>query len=60
MLNLAVRSGMRELSVRSLLHRAALGDEASGAAARLIACEIDHPALPTLRVTACPVSSRVR
>ncbi|NUY35765.1 SARP family transcriptional regulator [Paraburkholderia sp. JPY303] len=60
MLNLAVRSGMRELSVRSLLHRAALGDEASGAAARLIACEIDNPALPTLADTARPARSLFR
>ena len=43
--NLAARSGMRELTVRSHLHRAALGDSASGAAARLLACEIDNPAL---------------
>jgi DNA-binding SARP family transcriptional activator len=45
MQNLAARSGMRELSVRAHLHRAALGDEASGVAARLLACEIDNPAL---------------
>ena len=45
MQSLAARSGMRELTVRSHLHRAALGDSASGAAARLLACEIDNPAL---------------
>ena len=45
MQSLAARSGMRELTVRSQLHRAALGDSASGAAARLLACEIDNPAL---------------
>jgi hypothetical protein len=45
---LAARSGMRELTVRSHLHRAALGDSASGAAARLLACEIDNPALHAL------------
>ena len=45
MQSLAARSGMRELTVRSHLHRAALGDGASGAAARLLACEIDNPAL---------------
>jgi DNA-binding SARP family transcriptional activator len=45
---LAARSGMRELTVRSYLHRAALGDGASGAAARLLACEIDNPVLSTL------------
>jgi DNA-binding SARP family transcriptional activator len=43
--SLAARSGMRELTVRSYLHRAALGDSASGAAARLLADEIDNPAL---------------
>jgi hypothetical protein len=43
--SLAARSGMRELTVRSLLHRAALGDKASGAVARLLASEIDNPAL---------------
>ena len=45
MQSLAARSGMRELTVRSHLHRAALGDRASGAAARLLASEIDNPAL---------------
>jgi DNA-binding SARP family transcriptional activator len=45
---LAARSGMRELTVRSHLHRAALGDGASGAAARLLAREIDNPALHVL------------
>lgn len=42
---LAARSGMREFSVRSHLHRAYLGDSASGAAARLLACEITNPIL---------------
>jgi tetratricopeptide (TPR) repeat protein len=45
--DLAARSGMRELTVRAHLHRAALGDSASGAAARLLACEIDNPVLRT-------------
>jgi DNA-binding SARP family transcriptional activator len=45
MQSLAARSGMRELTVRSHLHRAALGDRASAAAARLLAYEIDNPAL---------------
>ena len=48
MQSLAARSGMRELTVRSHLHRAALGDSASRAAARLLACEIDNPALLAL------------
>jgi len=46
--NLAARSGMRELTARSHLHRAALGDSASRAAAQLLACEIDNPALSAL------------
>lgn len=43
--SVATRSGMRELTVRSHLHRAALGDKASGVAARLLAGEIDNPTL---------------
>lgn len=48
MQSLAARSGMREFSVRSHLHRAALGDRASRAAARLLAVDIDNPALRDL------------
>ncbi|AYQ27228.1 MULTISPECIES: BTAD domain-containing putative transcriptional regulator [unclassified Polaromonas] len=48
MQGLAARSGMRELTVRACLHRAALGDSASGAAARLLAGRIDNPALHAL------------
>lgn len=48
MQSLTARSGMRELTVRGHLHRAALGDSASGRAARLLACEIDNPALLAL------------
>jgi hypothetical protein len=40
--------GVQPGATRSLLHRAALGDKASGAAARLLASEIDNPALRTL------------
>jgi hypothetical protein len=46
MQSLAARSGMREFTVRSHLHRAALGDSASASAARLLAREIDSPARP--------------
>ncbi|MEO8024059.1 BTAD domain-containing putative transcriptional regulator [Polaromonas sp.] len=46
--NLAARSGMRELTVRAYLHRQTLGDNASGAAARLLAQQIDNPALHVL------------
>jgi tetratricopeptide (TPR) repeat protein len=42
---LAARSGMRELTLRAHLHRAALGDRASAAAARSLAEEIDNPRL---------------
>jgi len=46
--SLAARSGMRELTARAHLHRAALGDSASGTAARLLVLEIDNPALRAL------------
>lgn len=46
--DLAARSGMRELTVRACLHRAALGDSASAAAAKLLAGQIDNPALHAL------------
>jgi DNA-binding SARP family transcriptional activator len=46
--DLASRSGMRELTVRAGLHREALGDSASGTAARLLARQIDNPALHRL------------
>ena len=42
---LAARSGMRELTLRAQLHRAALGDGASSAAATLLAGKIDNPLL---------------
>ncbi len=43
--DIAARSGMRELTVRALMHRAALGDTSSTQAAKLLAIEIDNPAL---------------
>ena len=48
MQDLAARSGMRELTVRACLHRAALGDVASAAAAKLLAGQVDNPALHAL------------
>ena len=42
---LAARSGMREMTVRAHLHRAALGDTASASAARVLASEIDNALL---------------
>jgi hypothetical protein len=48
MRRIASRAGMRELTVRSLLHGAALGDEGDGPAAASLAAEIDSPALKSL------------
>ena len=45
---IAARSGMRELTVRALMHQAALGDGASGRAARLLVDEIASPRLHAL------------
>jgi hypothetical protein len=42
---LAARCGMRELVVRTELHRSRLGDPTALAAARLLGAEIDNPAL---------------
>lgn len=42
---LAARSGMRDFTVRALLHRSALGDVESGEAARLLAADIGYPFL---------------
>ena len=44
----ASRTGMREMSVRALLHGAALGDAGDAALAGLLADEIDNPVLPPL------------
>jgi DNA-binding SARP family transcriptional activator len=48
MREMASRSGMRELLVRSMLHGAALGDDGDLATARLLAADIDNPALHDL------------
>ncbi len=48
MQSLASRTGMREFTVRSHLHRSALGDSASTAVAQLLAREIDSPVLSAL------------
>lgn len=42
---LAARCDMRELMVRAKLHQARLGDPSATASARLLAAEIDNPAL---------------
>ena len=41
MRNLASRTGMREFALHSLLHGAALGNEGDGAAAAMLAAEIE-------------------
>jgi DNA-binding SARP family transcriptional activator len=42
---LAARTGMRELAVRAFLYRAQLGDDAALETARVLAAEIENPAL---------------
>jgi uncharacterized membrane-anchored protein len=42
---LATRTGMRELAVRAYLHRARLGDRGGADAARVLAADVDNPAL---------------
>lgn len=42
---LAARTGMREMVARAYGHRARLGDRAAGDAARVLAAEVDNPAL---------------
>ncbi len=48
MQKLTARTNMRELGVRSLLHGAALGNDGDLVAARLLAADIDNPALTQL------------
>lgn len=45
---IAARSGMREFTVRALMHRASLGDSSSAEAAWLLSSEVDNPVLSTL------------
>jgi len=42
------RTGMRELTVRAMLHGAALGDRGDETMAGILAAEIDNPALARL------------
>jgi DNA-binding SARP family transcriptional activator len=51
---LAERCGLRELVVRAHVHRGRLGDSRSLASARLLAAEIDNPALDALVGPAVP------
>ena len=48
MRELASRTGMRELTVRALLHSAALGDAGDAAAAALLADDVDNDVLHAL------------
>ncbi|MGH3432778.1 MAG: tetratricopeptide repeat protein, partial [Thermocrispum sp.] len=48
MRKLASRSGMRELTVRSMLHAAALGNEGDAASAVLLGASIENPVLSQL------------
>ena len=52
---LATRTGMRELVARAYLHRGRLGDRAAADAARVLAAEVDNPAV--LRVDGGPSGS---
>lgn len=45
--DLASRTGMKEMTVRSLLHSAALGSEQAAEAAALLAADLDNPMLTT-------------
>jgi DNA-binding SARP family transcriptional activator len=48
MRELAARTGMRELTVRALVHSAALGDAGDAAAAKLLAADVDNEVLHAL------------
>ena len=48
MRELTSRTGMRELTVRAMLHSAALGDAGDATAAALLAADIDNPELQAL------------
>jgi DNA-binding SARP family transcriptional activator len=50
--SLAARCDMRELVVRTHMHRARLGDPAALASARMLAADIDNPALTQLLTNA--------
>ncbi len=45
MRQLASRTGMKELTVRSMIHGAALGNKGDADAAALLAADIDNPVL---------------
>jgi hypothetical protein len=51
---LAARTAMREFTVRVMLHHAAMGGQGDGAAAALLAADIDNPVLDRLLVVRVP------
>jgi len=57
MLDRAARSGMRELTVRAMLHKAALGDPGEAQAAAILAADIENPELTRLVRNALPAAS---
>jgi DNA-binding SARP family transcriptional activator len=59
MRDLASRTGMRELTVRAMLHNAELGDEGDAEAAAILAADIDNPLLAPL-VEAAQAGNRTR
>jgi tetratricopeptide (TPR) repeat protein len=54
MSDLTSRTGMRELTVRAMLHSAALGNEGDASAAALLAADIDNPVLQGLVQVSVP------
>ena len=52
MLDRASRTGMRELTVRAMLHEAASGSAGTPQAAAMLAVDIDNPLLPPLLAAA--------
>jgi len=46
--SLAARTGMRELIARAYLHRGRTGDRGAWEAARVLAAEVDNPAVLTI------------
>ena len=60
MLDRASRTGMRELTVRAMLHEAASGVRGDAEAAAMLAADIDNPLLAPLVAGAGPGSGRSR
>jgi hypothetical protein len=52
----ASRTGMREMTVRAMIHNAALGDRGDATAAAMLAADIDNPLLGPLLTAALQVA----